>query len=183
VGDRFQKHGTQFDELIVLERLALSDERGFLERLFCERELSDVLKGRSVVQINRTLTRGRGTVRGFHWQRPPHAEVKVVSCLRGEIYDVAVDVRAGSPTFGQWHAENLSERNRRSMVIPEGFAHGFQCLSEECELLYLHTAAYAPSAEAGFNVLDPAVTVPWPLPVVGRSTRDVNWTNLQDAEK
>ena len=98
------------------------------------------------------MTASRGTVRGMHFQHPPHAETKFVSCLRGEVFDVAVDLRNGSPTFLHWHAEILSADNHRTLVIPEGFAHGFQTLSDDCEMLYFHTAAYNPEAEGGLNV-------------------------------
>jgi dTDP-4-dehydrorhamnose 3,5-epimerase len=97
------------------------------------------------------MTLRRGTVRGLHFQRPPHAEAKLVTCLHGQVFDVAVDLRAGSPTFLQWHAEELTESNGRSLLIPEGFAHGFQTLSEHCELLYVHSATFVPSSEGGIN--------------------------------
>ena len=107
------------------------------------------------MQINHTLTGRRGTVRGMHYQRPPHAETKFISCLRGEVFDVAVDLRHDSPTFLRWHAEVLSAENHRTLVVPEGFAHGFQTLAEDCELLYLHTAAFAADSEGALNANDP----------------------------
>ena len=131
---------------------------------------SSDLKG--IVQINHTLTVMRGTVRGLHFQYPPHAEIKIVSCLRGEVFDVAVDLRQGSPTFLQWHGEILSASNHRTLLIPEGFAHGFQTLSDDCELLYFHTAAYQPSAEGGLNAQDPKLNIFWPETVVELSSRD-----------
>jgi dTDP-4-dehydrorhamnose 3,5-epimerase len=127
---------------------------------------------KSIAQINHTITRKKGAVRGLHFQHPPHAETKVVSCLRGEIFDVAVDLRSGSPTFLQWHGEILSAGNRKSMLIPEGYAHGFQALTEDCELIYLHTAAYHPEAEGALNVADPRLNIAWPLPFVDLSDRD-----------
>ena len=108
----------------------------------------------------------------MHYQNPPYAEMKLVSCLKGEVYDVAVDLRKDSPTFLKWHATILSEENHRSFAIPEGFAHGFQTLTDHCELIYLHTAAYAPEAEAGIDALDPFVGIEWPLPITERSVRD-----------
>jgi dTDP-4-dehydrorhamnose 3,5-epimerase len=113
-----------------------------------------------------------GTVRGMHFQHPPYAEMKLVSCLRGEVFDVAVDLRKDSPTFLQWHGEILSEVNQRTFCMPEGFAHGFQTLTEDCELIYFHSATYAPEAEAGLNALDPRLAIAWPMPVVDRSVRD-----------
>ena len=108
----------------------------------------------------------------MHFQWPPHAEIKLVSCIKGAVFDVAVDVRTGSPTFLQWHAEELSAGNRRAMLIPQGFAHGFQTLEEDSELLYLPSAAYAPDAETALNALDARLSIGWPLPVAERSARD-----------
>jgi dTDP-4-dehydrorhamnose 3,5-epimerase len=164
--------GTPLAGLAVVERKPVGDERGYLERLYCEEELGPLMASARVLQINRTFTARRGTVRGLHFQRPPHAEAKLVSCLRGEVFDVAVDLRVGSPTFLLWHAEVLSAANRRTLVIPAGFAHGLQALCDECEMLYLHTAAYEPAAEAGLHVLDPRLAISWPLPVEGLSPRD-----------
>ena len=118
--------------------------------------------------------RRRGTVRGLHFQRPPHAEDKYVSCLRGEVYDVAVDLRRGSATFLRWHAEKLSAANRRSLLVPRGFAHGFQALTDDCELIYLHTHRHVPASEGALNVRDPALAIDWPLPIVELSERDAS---------
>jgi dTDP-4-dehydrorhamnose 3,5-epimerase len=169
---RFEILPTDIVDLQVLQRKLLGDSRGYLERIFCAEELNGVLVGRCIVQINHTLTAKRGTVRGLHFQRPPYAETKFVSCLRGEVFDVAVDLRQNSPTFLHWHAELLSADNHKTLVIPEGFAHGFQTLTDDCEMLYFHTAAYQPGAEGGLNAQDPRLGIQWPLPVVGLSPRD-----------
>jgi dTDP-4-dehydrorhamnose 3,5-epimerase len=124
------------------------------------------------VQVNHSYTSRQGTVRGMHFQRQPNAELKLVTCLRGEAFDVAADVRRGSPTMLRWHGERLSAENHRALLIPEGFAHGFQTLTPDCELLYLHTAAFAPEAEGGLNALDPRLSIDWPLPPIERSERD-----------
>src|SRR5207237_2682794 len=116
---------------------------------FCAVELADILGSRNIVQINLSSTRQAGAVRGLHFQRSPHAEMKLIRCLRGSVWDVAVDLRRGSPTFLKWHAEELDSNNARMMVVPEGCAHGFQTLVGDCELLYLHTASYALESEAG----------------------------------
>lgn len=158
--------------LKLLTRHPISDERGYLERLFCRMELADLLEGRSIEQINHTLTAKAGMVRGMHFQYPPHAEMKLVICLKGEIFDVAVDLRRQSPSFLHWHAEYLSAANHRTLVIPEGFAHGFQTLTDDCELLYLHTASYHADVEGALNALDPRLGIAWPLPVRDRSDRD-----------
>jgi dTDP-4-dehydrorhamnose 3,5-epimerase len=158
--------------LHVVQRAPLSDARGSFTRLFCAEELAPAGWRRPIAQINHTVTRARGTVRGLHYQRPPHAEMKLVGCLRGEVWDVAVDLRAGSPTYLQWHAERLSAENARALLIPEGFAHGFQTLTAEVELLYCHSAPYAADAEAGVHPLEPRLALPWPLAVAALSERD-----------
>ncbi len=172
MSSRFEIQTTPLPGLNVILRKPLGDSRGFFERLFCVEELQAVFGERRVVQINHTLTESKGTVRGMHFQYAPHAEMKLVTCLRGAVFDVAVDLRAGSPTFLQWHAELLSADNHRTFAIPEGFAHGFQTLTDDCEMLYLHTAAYAPDDESGLNPQDAKLAIPWPLPVTEMSQRD-----------
>lgn len=158
--------------LILVQRKVIEDHRGFLSRHYCADEFRAAGITKPIAQINHTLTRQRGSVRGLHFQHPPHAEAKLVSCLKGEILDVAVDLRRDSPTFLQWHGEILSAENRRSLLIPEGYAHGFQTLTEDCELIYLHTAAYQPEAEGALNMADPRLNIVWPLPIVDISERD-----------
>ena len=158
--------------LKLIERKRLGDARGFLSRLFCVDELGHAGWKRPVVQINHSYTARRGTVRGMHFQHPPHAEMKLVSCLRGEVWDVAIDVRAGSKTFLHWHAERLSVENGHALLVPEGFAHGFQSLTDNVELLYCHSAAYTASAEAGLNAKDPILAIAWPLQISELSSRD-----------
>ncbi|MBZ0067404.1 MAG: dTDP-4-dehydrorhamnose 3,5-epimerase [Thiobacillus sp.] len=169
---RFDILETPLTGLRILQRKPIGDSRGYLERLFCSEELQALAPGRHIAQINHTFTAARGTVRGMHFQRPPHAEIKFVSCLRGEVFDVAVDLRDNSPTFLRWHAEVLSADNHKTLVIPEGFAHGFQTLTDNCEMLYFHTAIYQPEAEDGLNAQDPRLAIQWPLPVTGLSPRD-----------
>lgn len=108
----------------------------------------------------------------MHFQYPPHAETKFVSCLRGEVFDVAVDLRQGSPTFLRWHAEILGAGDHKTLMIPEGFAHGFQTLTEDCEMLYSHTAAYQPGAECGLNAKDPRLNIRRPEAIAELSPRD-----------
>jgi dTDP-4-dehydrorhamnose 3,5-epimerase len=158
--------------LKLVERQRLGDARGFLSRLFCAEELGAAGWSQPIVQINHTYTAQRGTVRGLHFQRPPHAEMKLVSCIRGEVWDIAVDVRAGSKTFLHWNAERLSADNRRALLIPEGFAHGFQALTDDVNLLYCHSAAYTAAAEAGVNAKDPMLAIVWPLQITELSSRD-----------
>ena len=171
---RFDIVDTPLYGLQTIQRKPIGDRRGYLERLFCSEEFQPFLPGKPIVQINRTLTASRGTVRGMHFQRPPHAETKFISCLRGEVFDVAVDLRYYSSTFLKWHAEVLSADNHKSLVIPEGFAHGFQTLTDDCEMLYFHTASYIPEAEGGLNPRDSRLCITWPLTVSELSQRDAN---------
>jgi dTDP-4-dehydrorhamnose 3,5-epimerase len=177
---RFRIHDTPIAGLKLIERKPTSDKRGFLQRLFCQDSLDLVLAGKTIRQINHTLTRQLGAVRGMHYQAPPHAEIKIVSCLKGKVWDVAVDLRKDSPTFLRHYAVTLSEDAPQSYLIPEGFAHGFQALTPDCELIYLHTVDYNAAAEAGFNALDPRLGIRWPLVISERSKRDEQHTMLTD---
>jgi dTDP-4-dehydrorhamnose 3,5-epimerase len=176
---RFNFHATPLAGLCVVERKPVSDERGFLARLFCADELGEAGWRGPVAQVNHTLTRKKGALRGMHFQHPPHAETKLVSCLRGAVWDVAVDLRAGSPTFLQWHAQELSPANGRALLIPAGFAHGFQTLGDDCELLYLHSAAYHAPAEGGLHPQDPRLAIAWPLDITEASVRDMQHALLE----
>lgn len=149
----------------------MKDERGSFARLFCADEFSEILN-KPIIQINHSVNKEKGTTRGLHYQNPPCAETKIVTCMKGEIFDVAVDIREGSETFLHWYGELLSEENSKSMFIPEGFAHGFQTLRDDCELLYLHTGRYRSDYEGGLNVLDPGLNIRWPLPISCTSDRD-----------
>ncbi len=169
---RFDCIDTSLLGLKVVQRKPIEDSRGFLSRFFCVTEFNAYGFNKPISQINQTLTRQKGAVRGLHYQQPPHAEIKLVSCLRGEVFDVAVDLRKNSPTFLRWHGEVLSENNQRSLLIPEGFAHGFQTLTEDCELIYLHSAPYVKDAEAALNVTDPKIGIVWPLNITELSERD-----------
>jgi dTDP-4-dehydrorhamnose 3,5-epimerase len=172
--NRFQIIDTALDGLKVIQRVPIEDSRGFISRIFCASELAQAGWQKPIAQINHTFTRVRGTVRGLHFQRSPYAEMKLVTCLRGAVWDVVVDLRAGSPSFLRWHAEELSATNNRALLVPERFAHGFQTLTSDCELLYLHSAPHVPESEAGINPREPRVAIPWPLPVADLSPRDVS---------
>lgn len=163
---------TPLQGLMLIQREPMEDTRGYLERLYCAQELDLLVPSKRIVQVNLSLTKRRGAVRGMHFQRAPHTETKFVTCLRGAVFDVAIDVRSGSATFLQWHAEILSAENHKTFLIPEGYAHGFQTLAEDCELLYLHTAAYEPAAESGLNPEDPGLAICWPVPISELSVRD-----------
>jgi dTDP-4-dehydrorhamnose 3,5-epimerase len=169
---RFEVTALAIEGLKLVKRQRIGDARGFLSRLFCADELRAAGWAKPVAQINHTMTSRRGTVRGMHFQRPPHAEAKLVSCLRGEVFDVAVDLREGSPTFLQWHAQVLSSENGLALLIPEGFAHGFQSMSDDAEMLYCHSAAYTSGAEGGLNPRDARLAIGWPLAIDEISPRD-----------
>lgn len=140
--------------------------------MFCRHELNEHGLNTQIAQCNNSLTRQPGTIRGLHFQHPPQADSKIVRCIRGAIFDVAVDLRAGSETFGQWCSVELNDRNRSMIYIPEGVAHGFQSLAADTELLYLHSQFYSQPLDAGLNALDPDVAIKWPLPVRNMSVRD-----------
>ena len=147
-----------------------SDPRGRFHRAWCERAFAEAGLAPRWVQMNHSVTLGRGAARGFHFQRPPHSEDKLVSCTLGSAFDVAVDLRRGSPSFLQWAAVEIGEAT--SFFIPKGCAHGFQALADEVHLLYLHSDSYAPEAEGGVRLDDPRIGVDWPLPIGITSERD-----------
>lgn len=178
---RFDFQATPIAGLMRVQRRRIEDERGFLCRIYCTELFDSAGCSLPVRQINHTLTRRRGSLRGLHWQRAPQAEIKLVSCLRGDVFDVVVDLRRDSPSFGRWHGERLSADNGAALCIPQGCAHGFQTLLDDCELLYLHSADHAPAAERGLDALDPALGIEWPLPVSFRSARDESLPSLAQA--
>ena len=169
---RFHVASTPFQGLTVVERQRILDDRGYLERLYCAAELEQFGVDKPIRQITHTLTHKTGTVRGIHFRHPPMDELKIVTCLKGRVFDVTVDLRHASPTFLNWHAEELSEENGRLLIIPEGFAHAFQALEPDCEILYLHTVDYSPEHEDGINATDPRLAIPWPEPIADRSEKD-----------
>lgn len=171
--NKFDVISTEIDDLKVLRRKPIADSRGYLERMFCINDLSGVMAAESIIQINRTHTKQLGAVRGMHYQLQPYAEIKLVTCLKGRVLDVAVDLRANSPTFLKSFSIELTGNNHTTLFIPKGFAHGFQTLTADCEMLYFHTAQYSPDHERGLNALDPLLGIEWPLPVNDRSPRDL----------
>jgi dTDP-4-dehydrorhamnose 3,5-epimerase len=157
------------------------DDRGRFARLFCAADLAHAHVARPIVQINHSQTRAVGAIRGLHYQWPPAAEGKWVRCLKGRVFDVAVDLRRGSPTFLRWHGVELNSARMNAIFIPEGCAHGFQVLEADSELLYLHTAAYIPALEGAVRFDDPRVDIAWPLSVTEISERDRSHPLLDDA--
>ncbi len=175
---RFDIIPTPIDNVILIQRKPIEDKRGSFSRLYCAEEFIAAGINKPIVQINHTLTRQKGAVRGLHFQYAPDTETKVVSCLKGEIFDVAVDIRQNSPTFLQWHGEALSAENKKSLVVPEGFAHGFQALTDDCEIIYCVTAAYSAKNESIINAIDPIVAIDWPQTLTERSARDIAQPNI-----
>jgi len=161
-------------DLYIIEPEPFEDDRGRFFRVFCKQELEQISHGKEIVQINYSLTKKKGSIRGMHFQYPPKAEIKIVRCLKGAIFDVAIDLRRNSPSFLQWHGEILNEKNEKALYIPEGFAHGFQTLEDDSELLYFHTEFYSPDFEGGIRYNDPKLKIKWPLQVVDISEKDKN---------
>ena len=158
------------------------DSRGFFARLFCADEFKAHGLSAQWVQCNMSLSAKAGTVRGMHFQRPPVAENKTLRCLRGGVYDVIVDLRAGSPSFGKWASLELSAENRAMVYIPKGFAHGFQTLEDNTELLYFHSERYSKAHEGGVRFDDPDLAIPWPLIPTDISDRDQSHPSLVQVE-
>lgn len=176
-----QFHPTPIAGVVRIEFHVRGDHRGRFKRHFCATEFERAGLPTRFVQVNHSVTVGRGSARGMHYQRAPAAEDKLVSCTLGRVFDVAVDLRAGSPTFRQWTAAELDEAT--ALFIPKGCAHGFQVLSEEAHLVYLHSEYYAPEMEGGVQSDDPAIGIEWPLPLTNRSLRDLAFTPLTDEFK
>ena len=149
------------------------DDRGYFYRGFCRQKLREAgISTDEIVQINHSFSTKKGTFRGFHYQLPPFAEEKIVTCLEGEVLDFILDIRKGSETLLQSEAVVLSRKNNRSVLVPKGCAHGFITLSENCRLLYLHTAFYNPEYERGISVLDPRIRINLPTAIAEISERD-----------
>lgn len=163
----------------VIEPEPVGDERGFFARMMCEKEFAEHDLDMDIVQANISYSARRGTLRGLHYQEPPHAENKMVRCTQGAIYDVMVDMRESSPTFLEWEGVELTAENRRMTYVPEGCAHGFLTLTEGCEAFYTVTAAYAPGAERGLRYDDPALDIEWPGDIRVVSEKDQSWPLIQ----
>lgn len=159
--------------LVLVHPEPVEDARGRFERVFCDKEFDSLHADLHVAQANLSLTRGRGSLRGLHYQAAPHREAKLVRCLRGRAFDVAVDLRRDGGTFLQWFGVELSGANGLALFIPEGFAHGFQVLDDDAQMLYFHSTHWSPGSESGIRYDDPAIAVAWPLPVNTISARDL----------
>jgi dTDP-4-dehydrorhamnose 3,5-epimerase len=174
-------HQTSLPGAYTIELEKRGDDRGFFARLYCQREFETAGIPTPVVQINNSLTARAGTLRGMHYQLPPAAEIKVVRCIRGALFDVIIDLRPDSPTYAQWFGAELSAENRLMMYVPRGFAHGFLTLTDDTEAFYLVNALYTPEAERGIRFNDPRFDVSWPRVPVEVSEKDRNWPEFNPA--
>ncbi|HYG41201.1 MAG TPA: dTDP-4-dehydrorhamnose 3,5-epimerase [Cytophagales bacterium] len=158
----------------IIELEPFSDDRGLFARTYCKRDFEKIGFDKEFVQFNFSLTLTKGTIRGLHYQLPPYSEIKLIKCVRGKVYDVLVDLRDSSPTYLKWFGVELSEENMKMVLIPEGFAHGFQTLEDNAQLIYHHTAFYTPGFEKGLRYNDPVLAIEWPLEVSVISEKDKN---------
>jgi len=163
---------TPLNGAFVIDLEPIRDERGFFSRTFCKREFQSIDHSKEFVQFNHSSSGARGTLRGMHFQVAPRAEIKLIRCIRGKVYDVVIDIRKGSPTFLEHFGVILSEENMKMIYVPEGFAHGFQTMEDHTQLLYHHTAYYVPEHERGLHHADPALGIKWPKTPVQLSARD-----------
>lgn len=170
---------TGFKGLFLIEIDSVKDERGAFGRTFCKREFSRAGFTGEFVQMNYSFNARKGTLRGMHYQVPPHEETKLIRCVTGKAFDVAVDLRSQSPTYLKWFGCELSGENRKMILIPGGFAHGFITLEEKTELIYCHTEFYNPAAETGIRFDDSAVNIQWPAAVSVISEKDKNYPLLK----
>jgi len=167
-------HNTKLTGLYLIELEPFQDERGEFYRVLCKNELKEIGHKKEIVQINFSKTIRKGVIRGMHFQYPPRSEIKIVKCLKGSIFDIAIDLRKKSPTFLQWHGELLSSKNLKMMYIPEGFAHGFQALEDNVEVIYFVSEFYSPEFEGGVKFNDPKINIKWPLKITLISKKDKN---------
>jgi len=170
---------TSLPGVYVSEIEPFEDERGFFARAWCREDMEKLGLDVEICQINMAFNPTAGTMRGFHYQLAPYAEAKTVRCVRGTVFDVAVDMRESSPNYLQWTGQELSADNRNSLYIPKGFAHGYLTLAPDTELLYSTSAFYKADAEVGIRHDDPALAIEWPAPVELVSEKDRSWPDLE----
>ena len=172
---------TPIPDLMQGEIISKKDERGYFERLYCLEEFKENCKlKKNIIQINRSCSKIKGTIRGCHFQLNPFAETKIVSCCNGSLFDVGIDLRKGSATYLQYFSQILTAKNKKFLLIPEGFAHGFQTLEENTEILYLVTEKYSFKHDNGINPFDPAININWPLPCTILSDKDTKRKFIKD---
>ena len=177
----FKVKETPIKGLMQGEIISRKDDRGYFERIYCIEEYHELLEMKKrIIQINRSMSKSKGTVRGCHFQYPPYAETKIVSCPKGSLFDVGVDLRKGSDTYLQYFSLKLSCENKKFLVIPEGFAHGFQTLEENTEILYLVTEKFSIEHDNGINPFDPDINIKWPLKCTILSEKDTKRRFIKD---
>ena len=159
---------------MIVELEKREDARGYFARAWCEREFTEHGLPR-FVQTNMSMSRQKGTIRGLHYQLAPHGEAKYMRCIRGEIFDVVLDIRPDSPTFKQWFGIELTAENRKAVFVPEGLPHAYQALTDDAEVIYSSSCAYTPGAERGIRWNDPAFKIDWPIMQAIVSDKDSNW--------
>ena len=170
---------TALKDATLIELDKHEDARGYFARTFCEEEFRAAGLPARFAQANSAGTRQAGTVRGLHYQVPPHAEAKLIRCTQGAIYDVIIDLRPDSPTRGRWEGFKLDAKSGRMLLVPEGFAHGYQALTGDTEVFYLVSHPYVAGAEAGVRFNDPVFAIAWPLAVTVVSEKDLNWPDYR----
>ncbi len=173
-------HPTSLSGSFTIEPEAVQDERGWFARYYCANEFKKIGHDKEWVQMNHSFTHSKGSIRGMHFQLDPFREIKLVRCISGAVFDVIIDLRKDSPGFLNWFGAELSSANKKMMYIPEGFAHGFQTLSNDCELLYHHSAFYLPDKESGIRYNDPRINIEWPLAVTVVSDKDKQHELIDD---
>ncbi len=171
-------HSTPLSGAFIIDLEPFQDDRGLFARTFCQREFEAIPHTKPFVQFNHSHTNDIGTLRGMHYQNPPHAEIKLIRCIKGKVYDVIIDIRKESPTYLQHIGVELSAENMRMIYVPEGFAHGFQTLEEHSELIYHHTAYYEPTSEGGIRFDDPLIGISWPMEPTVMSEKDQKYPYL-----
>jgi len=171
---------TPLDGLLLLERALSHDNRGIFSRIYCEDELHEAHISLKISQINHSFSKLKGTIRGMHFQITPYSDAKLITCTQGSIFDVAIDIRKNSPTYLQWFGAYLNGDDNKSIFIPKGFAHGFQTLSDNVHLIYLHSDPYHESAQGGISPFDPLINISWPLSTNNISNRDKNFPFIKN---
>lgn len=171
-------HQTPLKDACTIELEKRGDDRGFFARFFCRNEFDAAGLATQFVQVNNSLSAKKGTLRGLHYQLAPAAEVKVVRCIRGALFDVIIDIRADSPTFGKWFGAELTAENRLMMYVPRGFAHAILTLADDTEALYLVSDFYSPENERGIRWNDPRFNIAWPIAPAEISEKDATWPDF-----
>lgn len=174
---------TKIKEVYIIEPELKIDKRGYFSRIFCKKEIMSLGIDFYIAQVNRSFTKRKGTIRGLHYQNPPFQENKIIQCLKGEIYDVVLDLRINSSTFGKWISERLSEKNKKMILVPKGCANGLQTLTDNCLIEYFMSEYYSPQYESGIRWDDSSFKLKWPIRKVFLSEKDKSWEYYNDIIK